>query len=92
MQKSIWSIGLFWFYVELFHLLLYKYLDGVGADADGWGSFAIDVFWWQQFDITFIWFRFMSKCAHPQRSTIIIQRVLKNESFNRRISVKSKNY
>ena len=92
MQKQVWSIGMFWFYVELFHLLLYKYLYGFGIDANGRRSFAINVFRWQQFDIITVWFRFMSKCTHSQRPTIIIQGVLKNESVNRRISVKSKNY
>ena len=92
MPKSVRSADVFWFYVELFYLLLYKYLYGIGTYADGWGSFAINVFWGQQFDIITIRVWFMSKRSHPQRSTIIIQGVLKNESFNRRISVKSKNY
>lgn len=74
---------MFWFYVELFHLLLYKYLYGLRTDANSGGSVAIDVFWWQQFNIFAVWVRAMSKRTYTQRPTIIGQGVLKNESFNR---------
>ena len=44
MQKQIWTTGVFWFYVELFYLLFYKYSHGFGFDANRRGAFAVDVF------------------------------------------------
>ena len=76
MSQSVWSIGVFWFYVELFHLLFYKYFYGSGIDADRWGAIATDVFWWQQSIITDVWVRSVPERAYSQRSTIVGQRKL----------------
>ena len=77
--KSVWSIDVFWFYVELFHLLLYKYLYGFGVNADRRCAVAINVVRWQQFIITDVWIRIGAKCAHTQRPTVISKGKLKNE-------------
>ena len=61
MQKQIWAIGVLWIYVELFCLLLYKYFYGFGFVANRRGAVAIDVFWRQQFVITDVWVRTVSK-------------------------------
>ena len=62
---------MFWFYVELFCLLLYKYLDGFGITANGGGAIAVNVVWWQQSVITNVWIRVMPKRIYSQRPTII---------------------
>lgn len=77
MPQSFWSIGVFWFYVELFHLLFYKYFNGSGIDADSWCTIAADVIWWQQSVITDVRVRSVPERVYSQRSTIICQRKLK---------------
>ena len=68
---------MFWFYVELFCLLLYKYFYGFGIVANRWGAVAINVFWWQQFVITDVWIRIVPKRKYSQRPTIICKGELK---------------
>ena len=77
MPKQIWTIGMFRFYVELFHLLFYKYFNGVGITADGGGSITTDVFWWQQFIIPDVWIWAVPKRIYTQRPSIICQGKLK---------------
>ena len=77
MPKSVWTTNLFWFYVELFHLLFYKYLYGVGRYANCWGAVTAYVLWGQQFIITDVRIWTLRKCAYTQRPTIIGQRKLK---------------
>ena len=81
MPKSVWAINVFWFYVELFHLLLYKYLYGFGADTNRWGTTAVNVFWWQQFIIPYVRVWFGTERTYTQRPTAICQRKLRYE-FN----------
>ena len=76
MPKSVWATGVFWFYVELFHLLLYKYIHGFGTYADRWCAVAPDVIRRQQFIITDVRIRIMRKRTHTQRPTIICKREL----------------
>ena len=77
MQKQIWAIGVFWIYVELFCLLLYKYFHGFEITANGWCAVAINVVWWQQFVITDVWVRAVPKRIYSQRPTIICKGELK---------------
>ena len=67
---------MFWIYVELFHLLLYKYFYGSWANADRRGTVAINVFWWQQPVITDVWFWPGTERTYSQRPTVICQRKL----------------
>ena len=64
MKKQIWAIGVFWFYVELFRLLFYKYIHGVGFITNRWCAVAVDVFRWQQFTFTDVWVWIMPKCTY----------------------------
>ena len=91
MPKSVWSTYVFWFYVELFHLLSYKYLYGFGVNANRWGAIATNVIWRQQSFIPYVWVWFGAKRPYTQRPTIIGKRKLENESFNRRITIQGKN-
>ena len=77
MQEAFREVGLFWVYVERFHLLFYKYFYGSGADADGRGAIATDGVWWQQFVITDVRIRPVPERTYSQRPTIIRQRKLK---------------
>lgn len=64
MQESVWAIGVFWFYVELFRLLFYKYFHGAGIIAHGGRAIAVNVIWWQQSDIINVWFWTLPKCVY----------------------------
>ena len=50
---------------------------GFGIVTNRWGAVAIDVFWWQQFIITDVWVRTLSKRVYSQRPTIICKRKLR---------------
>ena len=64
MQKQIWTISVFWFYVELFCLLFYKYIYGIGIIANRWRAITVDVIWWQQSIITDVRIRTVPKCTY----------------------------
>ena len=80
MPKQIWPTDMFWFYVELFHLLLYKYFNGAGADADGGRTATADVVRGQQFALADVWVWPVPERTHTQGPAIVCQRKLENES------------
>ena len=55
---------MFWFYVELFHLLFYKYLYGFRYGPNRRGAITAYVLWRQQFIITDVRFRAMRERTH----------------------------
>ena len=63
-QEQVWPIGVFWFYVELFHLLFYKYLYGIRVGPNRRCAFTVDVLWRQQFIITDVRFWAMRERTH----------------------------
>ena len=68
---------MFWIYVELFHLLFYKYRHGLGTAADGRRAAAADELWRLVPVVAFVRIRTGAKRPHQQRPATFFTRSVK---------------